>query len=735
MQWHDTGYWMVWLAATALTAAAEGNLLLNGDCSRGAGGAPEGWTAAARPGAVAAWESTAGKAGSPCLGIRVDEAGAADAVWRQTLSLQPHTAYLVKGAIRGEGIREGQAGADPAGPSIAVSLWQCDSRHARQGPKTLGSFDWTPFVLDAATGPDGRLTIICRFGGDRALGTAWFDDLEVVPNPDVERFAGRHTVLSLYTDEVALATRAGVERAVAAGDQVYEAYAELTGRTPDTDTYSFWAPRLWDIGALGWSGNPVLWVAIPNVLKDNWPRDGFCPEIFLHELAHNFDYGPWVFDGHFSELFFYYACETRNLAIAEDAWRQGAATRNRWVVRGRDGCPNVCAVVLKAIEIRDKVGWEPFRRTYRWYHQGLQRVPIPGSALAPYPTGEPGGLTREVWRNLDGTGVRALTAAPRFRQPPDEVTRLTAFETPADAADAYGDRVRGFLCPAETADYLFWLSCDDDGELWLSPDEDPAHKERIAWVEGWTAPRCIEHASQQSRTIPLQAGKRYYIEAVHVEGGGGDHLSVAWSTQAGDRVAAEDFDSFATAWGRFRLYFRKLAEYSGYDVWSHFSPEDLALLERAYGPAAPEPTQPPAAVAAEGNTVWLTDTAWEEAKVGWLKPARDVTGEGTALRSEGALHMRGLYAHAPSRYAYRLGGRWRTFAGSCGLQRGHAGSVVFAVKGDGRELFRSPLVTTYAGTPLRLDVTGIDRLELLVEDGGDSPNSDWGIWFSPRLER
>ena len=34
--------------------------------------------------------------------------------------------------------------------------------------------------------------------------------------------------------------------------------------------------------------------------------------------------------------------------------------------------------------------------------------------------------------------------------------------------------------------------------------------------------------SQQSAIITLQQGQRYYIEALQKEGGGGDHLVVAW---------------------------------------------------------------------------------------------------------------------------------------------------------------------------------------------------------------
>jgi hypothetical protein len=63
------------------------------------------------------------------------------------------------------------------------------------------------------------------------------------------------------------------------------------------------------------------------------------------------------------------------------------------------------------------------------------------------------------------------------------------------------------------------------------------------------------------------------------------------------------------------------------------------------------------------------------------------------------------------------------------------GSVVFVVRGDGKELARSPLMNGPRLLRTKLDVTGIKQLELIVEDGGDGGNSDWGLWIEPTLER
>ena len=73
---------------------------------------------------------------------------------------------------------------------------------------------------------------------------------------------------------------------------------------------------------------------------------------------------------------------------------------------------------------------------------------------------------------------------------------------------------------------------------WLSSDEDPAHKERIAFLEDHSNPREYEKsASQKSKPIPLKAGRRYYVEVLHKEGGGGDHISVKWQLPSGEQEA------------------------------------------------------------------------------------------------------------------------------------------------------------------------------------------------------
>lgn len=147
----------------------------------------------------------------------------------------------------------------------------------------------------------------------------------------------------------------------------------------------------------------------------------------------------------------------------------------------------------------------------------------------------------------------------------------------------------------------------------------------------------------------------------------------------------------------------------------------------------------PADVPAQQKIVSISELSLESAKVGWGQPLHDrvlIEGDGTPfLLVGGEFFESGLYAHALARHTLRLGGKWKTFQSGYGLQDGHGGSVVFVVKGDGKELFRSPLVRDAKRRDLRADVSGVDALELLVEDGGDGGNSDWGVWVATQLSR
>jgi len=141
-----------------------------------------------------------------------------------------------------------------------------------------------------------------------------------------------------------------------------------------------------------------------------------------------------------------------------------------------------------------------------------------------------GTILREVWTGIQYNDVGSI---PVYESP-DGTSELTIFEDPTNVGDNYGTRVSGYLCVPVTGAYTFWISSNDHSELWLSTDANPSTKRRIAWVTGYTNVReWAKYASQKSAAINLVAGQRYYIEALHKEGVGTDHMAVGWQLPNG----------------------------------------------------------------------------------------------------------------------------------------------------------------------------------------------------------
>lgn len=155
-----------------------------------------------------------------------------------------------------------------------------------------------------------------------------------------------------------------------------------------------------------------------------------------------------------------------------------------------------------------------------------------------YPAGPGTGITRQWWMGIAGSAVSALTADPRFPGAPDGEEIISAagavFEAPAGFGDNYGARMCGYFIAPTTGSYTFHIAADESAELWLSTDSNPANRVRIASVGASTSPRQWDkYASQQSAPVQLQAGGRYYIEALHKEAAGADHLAVGVTLPGG----------------------------------------------------------------------------------------------------------------------------------------------------------------------------------------------------------
>jgi hypothetical protein len=187
---------------------------------------------------------------------------------------------------------------------------------------------------------------------------------------------------------------------------------------------------------------------------------------------------------------------------------------------------------------------------------------------------------------------------------------LGSFEAPTDVDDDYGTRLRGYLVPAVSGTYTFWLASDDQGELWLSSDEDPTNKQKIAAVGTWTTARAWRKLpTQRSAPIALEAGRRYYVEALQKEARGGDNLAVGWR-RPGDAAGDEPAEVIPGA---------QLAPFDGGAPAPAPTPAPVPAPAPAPAPT-PAPTPAPAASGC-ARPAALADTSRPDRVVGTGTPA------------------------------------------------------------------------------------------------------------------
>jgi len=165
----------------------------------------------------------------------------------------------------------------------------------------------------------------------------------------------------------------------------------------------------------------------------------------------------------------------------------------------------------------------------------------------------------------------------------------------------------------------------------------------------------------------------------------------------------------------------------------------------------PDPFPPPAppfavdpALAGRDRSVYLADMTEFDVQMGPWQFGKGELGDGkrTPIRVRGKPYEKGLGVHPwdlkTTRVCYAPGGKAKTLSGGAGLNdyefEAH-GPVVFAVLGDGRELWRSAPLNR-AGGPVRcaVDVRGVKGLELRAASQGGHFGAH-AVWLDPVLEK
>ena len=164
------------------------------------------------------------------------------------------------------------------------------------------------------------------------------------------------------------------------------------------------------------------------------------------------------------------------------------------------------------------------------------------SATATEPADTNESLLAQVWLNIEGTDVEQLLDAPEYSALPDYSYQVTGELRGKPTGRQSGERISGYLVPPTTGDYTFYIASDDKSRLFLSTDTtpvdtDPAFANHIAEVSEYTdVDQWDLLEGQASAPISLLAGQYYYIEVLHKERQGDNHVSVGWSTDGGTTI-------------------------------------------------------------------------------------------------------------------------------------------------------------------------------------------------------
>ncbi len=123
---------------------------------------------------------------------------------------------------------------------------------------------------------------------------------------------------------------------------------------------------------------------------------------------------------------------------------------------------------------------------------------------------------------------------------PDDVRYVTSFSSPNGYGDNYGARVSGFITPSVSGDYDFFIRADDQAQLYLSNDDNPANAQLIAQELATCCQAFQEPGVDETSLAPVSmvANKRYAVYLVMKEGGGGDWSEVAWRNVTDTTAAA-----------------------------------------------------------------------------------------------------------------------------------------------------------------------------------------------------
>lgn len=144
------------------------------------------------------------------------------------------------------------------------------------------------------------------------------------------------------------------------------------------------------------------------------------------------------------------------------------------------------------------------------------------------------------------------------------------------------------------------------------------------------------------------------------------------------------------------------------------------------------------AAQATAQTVWLDQLDLSAASQGFGVAKKNKSVDGKTITIAGKTFTHGFGTHAVSSLSVLLQGKATSFSAQVGIDdevTGHEPAVAFEVYGDGKKLWSSGVMHLGdAARPCNVPLTGVQKLELVVTDGGNGNFYDHADWADAKFE-
>ena len=138
------------------------------------------------------------------------------------------------------------------------------------------------------------------------------------------------------------------------------------------------------------------------------------------------------------------------------------------------------------------------------------------------------------------------------------------------------------------------------------------------------------------------------------------------------------------------------------------------------------------------KNVWLSDISYDSYTQGYNTLQQDNSIGGGPLSINGIIYKKGIGTHSYSEIIYTIGGKYHQFESWVGIDDYHSdlgkGSAQFEIYGDNKLLYRSKILKI--NTPpehILLNIHSVNKIKLVVTDGGDEIEYDHADWGNARL--